>query len=130
MAVAKFSKAADGKKKFAPNFTVGEFACKDGSDTILIDTQLAWLLQSVRDHFGRPVRINSGYRTKAYNALVGGASESQHVLGTAADILVEGYTPKEVAAYVETLMPAWGGIGTYKTFTHVDVRPNKARWNG
>jgi len=128
MATAKFSKDVDGKKKFAPNFAVAEFACKDGSDTILIDTQLAYYLQKIRDHFGRPVRINSGYRTKAYNALVGGASESQHVLGTAADILVDGVTPQQVAAYADQI--GMGGIGTYKTFTHVDVRPNKARWNG
>ncbi len=128
MATAKFSKAVDGKKKFAPNFAVGEFACKDGSDTILIDTQLAYYLQKIRDHFGRPVRINSGYRTKAYNDLVGGARESQHVIGTAADIAVDGVAPKEVAAYADQI--GINGIGTYKTFTHVDVRPNKARWNG
>jgi len=128
MAVAKFSKAVDGSQKFAPNFQVKEFACKDGSDTILIDTQLAYYLQKIRDHFGKAVRINSGYRTPSYNAQVGGASESQHVLGTAADILVEGYTPKEVAAYADQI--GVNGIGIYKTFTHIDVRPVKARWNG
>ena len=128
MATAKFSKAVDGKKKFAPNFAVGEFACKDGSDTILIDTQLAYYLQKIRDHFGRPVRINSGYRTKAYNALVGGASESQHVLGTAADIVVDGVTSQQVAEYADQI--GMGGIGIYTTFTHIDVRPVKARWNG
>lgn len=128
MAVAKFSKAADGKKKFAPNFTVGEFACKDGSDTILIDTQLAYYLQKIRDHFGKAVRIISGYRTPSYNSKVGGASESQHMLGTAADIVVDGVTPRQVAEYADQI--GMGGIGIYKTFTHVDVRPVKARWNG
>jgi len=128
MAVAKFSKAIDGKKKFAPNFAVGEFACKDGSDTILIDTQLAYYLQKIRDHFGKAVKINSGFRTPSYNAKVGGASESQHVLGTAADIVVDGVTPHQVAEYADQI--GMCGIGIYKTFTHVDVRPEKARWNG
>jgi uncharacterized protein YcbK (DUF882 family) len=48
----------------------------------------------------------------------------------AADIVVKGVTPREVAAYANTLMPYTGGIGIYNTFTHVDVRTAKSRWNG
>jgi uncharacterized protein YcbK (DUF882 family) len=59
-----------------------------------------------------------------------GAKNSQHLKGTAADIVVKGITPERVAKYAETLLPKSGGIGRYKTFTHVDVRSVKSRWNG
>lgn len=128
-----FSKAKDGDKKVVstcPNFKVKEFACKDGSDPVFIAPELVKILQKVRNHFGKPVSINSGYRTPAYNKKVGGATYSQHQYGTAADIVVSGVAPKKVAAYVETLMPKKGGIGIYSTFTHIDVRATKSRWNG
>jgi uncharacterized protein YcbK (DUF882 family) len=53
-----------------------------------------------------------------------------HLYGKAADIKINGVAPKTVAAYAEKLMPKKGGIGIYKTFTHIDVRPSKSRWNG
>lgn len=113
--------------KLTPNFTVAEFACKDGSDTILIDTMLVYYLQKIREYFGKAVRINSAYRTPSYNAKVGGASESQHMLGTAADIFIDGVSPEQVAHYADQL--GIGGLGIYKSFTHVDVRAGRARWN-
>lgn len=128
MAVKSFSKSKEGKLKLTPNFTVSEFACKDGSDTILIDTMLVYYLQKIREHFGKAVRINSAYRTPSYNAQVGGASESQHILGTAADIIIDQITPEQVAQYADQL--GMGGVGIYKSFTHVDVRAGRARWNG
>ena len=75
------------------------------------------------------VVINSGYRTSAYNKKVGGVSNSQHVKGTAADIVVKGVDPLTVGQYVEYIMPDHGGIGVYQTFTHVDVRANRSRWD-
>ena len=128
MAVKSFSKSKEGKLKLTPNFTVAEFACKDGSDTILIDTMLVYYLQKIREHFGKSVRINSAYRTPSYNAQVGGASESQHMLGTAADIVIEGVSPEQVAQFADR--HGMGGVGIYKTFTHVDVRAGKSHWKG
>lgn len=132
-----YSRAKDGLKKVVstcPNFKVNEFACSDGSDPVFIAPELVKILQKVRNHFGKPVNINSGYRTPAKNKAVGGATYSQHLYGTAADITVgkgeDAVDPKTVAAYVETLMPNKGGIGIYKTFTHIDVRATKSRWNG
>lgn len=125
-----YSKKKDGNKKLSANFKVKEFACTDGSDPIFIDTDLVNILQKVRNHFGKAVTITSAYRTPGKNKAVGGTTYSQHLYGTAADIKVKGVTPKKVAAYVEKLMPNKGGIGIYKTFTHVDVRAVKSRWNG
>ncbi|MCI8526801.1 MAG: DUF882 domain-containing protein [Oscillospiraceae bacterium] len=127
--VKAYSKAKDGGKSLSANFKVREFACSDGTDTIFIAPGLVGVLQQIRSHFGKAVTINSGYRTEAKNKAVGGAAYSQHKYGTAADITVSGVTPAEVAHYAETILPNMGGIGLYKTFTHVDVRAVRSRWN-
>ena len=128
--VKAYSKAKDGGKNLTANFKVREFACKDGSDVIFISDGLVQVLQAIRSHFGKPVTINSAYRTPAYNKKVGGETYSQHQYGTAADIVVAGVSPAEVASYAETLLIGTGGIGVYGTFTHIDVRKVKSRWKG
>lgn len=127
-----YSKKKDGGKKLSTNFTVREFACKDGSDAVLVAPRLVMVLQSIRSHFGAAVTIHSAYRTPQYNAKVGGVAHSQHCYGTAADISVRGHAPAEVAAYARQLMPDWGGVGVYakKGFTHIDVREKKSDWAG
>ena len=125
-----YSKAKDGGKKLSGNFKVSEFACRDGSDAVLVAPRLVMVLQTIRDHFGAAVTINSGYRTPQYNAAQGGAEHSQHCYGTAADIVVKGQTPAAVAAYARKIMPDWGGVGIYGSFCHIDVREAKADWKG
>lgn len=125
-----YSKAKEGNTKLSGNFKVKEFACKDGSDVIFIAPDLIDVLQKIRNHFGKAVHINSGYRTPAYNKKVGGATYSQHLYGTAADIRINGVEPKDIADYAETLLQNTGGIGRYKNFVHVGVREKKSRWNG
>lgn len=135
MAIKEYSLAKDGAKKLAPGFTVREFRCRDGTDPVLIDEALVVLLQCIREHFGKAVTITSGYRTAAHNAKVGGSKSSQHLLGRAADIQVADTPVEDVAAYAESLMPGWGGVGRYpvkadraKGWVHVDTRANKSRW--
>lgn len=135
MAIKEYSLAKDGARQLAPGFKVREFRCRDGSDAIIIDQTLVVLLQAIREHFGRAVVITSGYRTAAHNAKVGGSKSSQHLLGKAADIQVADTPVEAVAAYAESLMPDWGGVGRYpvkagraKGWVHVDTRPNKSRW--
>lgn len=130
MTIKAYSKAKDGNKQLSANFKVKEFACTDGSDPIFIDTDLVNVLQKIRTYFGKSVTITSAYRTPTRNKAVGGETYSQHQYGRAADIKVKGIAPKKVAAYAEQLLPNKGGIGTYSTFTHVDVRSTKARWKG
>ena len=122
--VVEYSLKKDGSKKISANFTVKEFACKDGSDKILIDTDFVVdKLQKIRSHFNAAVTINSGYRTTSYNKKVGGAVNSYHVKGQAFDIVVKGKTPAEVAAYACSIgIP---GIIQYNTFVHVDSRAVK-----
>ena len=128
--VRVYSKAKNGAVKLSANFKVSEFACKDGSDTVFISPGLVTVLQKIRDHFAKPVIITSAYRNDTFNKKVGGADFSQHKYGMAADININGVSPATIAAYVETLMPNCGGIGIYKSFVHVDVRTDRARWNG
>ena len=129
-AVKVYSRAKDGLTPLSPHFKVREFACSDGTDTVFVSPALVEVLEKVRAHFGKPVTINSGYRTEAKNKAVGGAAYSQHKYGLAADITISGVSPARVAAYAETLLPNTGGIGIYKTFTHIDVRKVRSRWNG
>ena len=132
-----YSLAKDGGRRLSANFAVREFACKDGSDPVFVDTRLVQVLQSIRDHFGKPVVITSAYRTAAHNKAVGGAAYSQHCYGKAADIRVAGVSVETLAAYAEKLLPDTGGIGRYPVrsgrptgWVHVDTRPNKSRWTG
>lgn len=130
MIIKVYSKTKDGNKKLSANFRVREFACKDGSDPVFVSTELVDVLQKIRTHFGKAVTITSAYRTPQHNKTVGGTTYSQHLYGKAADIKVSGVAPKKVAAYAETLLKNKGGIGIYQTFTHIDVRASRSRWNG
>lgn len=129
MTIKAYSKAKDGNKKVSANFRVKEFACSDGSDPVFIDSELVSVLQKIRAHFGKSVTITSAYRTPSKNKAIGGEKYSQHLYGRAADIKVSGVSPKKVAAYADKILPN-GGVGTYGSFTHVDVRGTKARWKG
>ncbi len=140
MAIKEYSLRKDGAKQLSPSFRVRELRCRDGTDTVLIDDELVVILQCIREHFGKPVHITSGYRTAAHNTAVGGSKSSQHLLGRAADLWVEGTTVDAVAAYAESLLPGRGGIGRYPKdakhpsrttgWVHIDTRPNKSRWVG
>ena len=117
------------KKMLSKHFSEEEFRCKDGM-LKAIDMKLVDGLEKLRALAGnKPIHINSGYRSLGYNKKMGGAPKSQHVLGKAADITIEGFTPKQVADLAEKV-PQFrnGGIGIYGTFTHVDVRKGRARW--
>jgi hypothetical protein len=119
--------------QLSANFNESEFKCKCCGQLPAgkPPQQLVDILQSVRDHFGQPVTINSGYRCPSHNAAVGGATKSQHMDGIAADISVKDVKPSDVYAYIEKLLAGTGGLGKYSTFTHVDVRTKgPARWVG
>ena len=114
------------------NFSRNEFKCKCGKCTNnYIDIRLVKGLQALRDLIGKPIIINSATRCKVHNKAVGGVPNSQHVQGRAADIRVEGMTPEVLAKKAEQIdVFRDGGIGTYGTFVHVDVRGHRARWRG
>ena len=117
-----------GTERLSDNFDSAEFDCHGAGccDTTKIDTVLVEMLQRIRNHFGRPIVINSGYRCSSHNKAVGGASGSRHLKGQAADIVVSGTAPAEVAKYAEHM--GVKGIGLYGNFVHVDTRTVKSFW--
>jgi uncharacterized protein YcbK (DUF882 family) len=124
-----------------------ELACHDG--TAYPDdwrttraVMLAVTFEQVRTLLGGvPIVILSGYRTEAYNAtLEGAASKSQHVQGRALDIWHPAHEPVAVYnilrdAQIRGQLPDLGGLGLYRSFVHLDVRPkvpagHLATWAG
>ena len=117
--------------KLSTHFYREEFACSCnscGRDTV--DVELIELLEDILTHFNRAVTVTSGHRCKAFNAEIGGAKDSQHLYGRAADIIVSEVSPVVVVAFINGLYPDKYGIGTYSKWVHVDTRNTKARWNG
>ena len=127
------------------NFTVEEFHCHSGEvyPSLWIDERL-WplcnVLERLRAQLGdRAISIVSGFRSPAHNEAVGGATNSQHMQGRAADITVDGILPREVHAALLGLFRAGlieiGGLGLYPGWVHVDIRPRPpsghlAEWFG
>lgn len=72
--------------KVSENFKASEFACKDGTSTLLLDKDILCILERFREYVETPVTINSAYRTKEWNKKQGGASNSYHLYGRAFDI--------------------------------------------
>lgn len=110
------------------HFSREEMACKCGCGLDTVDAELLSLLEKIRAHFDRPITINSGCRCEAHNRAVGGSKNSQHLIGRAADIVVEG-TPASLVAELARQLGA-GGVGGYFGFTHIDSRNGQARWSG
>jgi uncharacterized protein YcbK (DUF882 family) len=110
------------------NFKRSEFACKCGCGADNIDVRLVEALQLVRDSYGRPMRVNSGVRCVAHNKHEGGEKNSYHLKGMAADIHMPDLN--ERARFMEAVLsvPAIKGIGHYRTFVHLDIRPRAYTW--
>ena len=133
MAIREYTKGSG--EHLAPNFRAREFDCpgKGCCAKTKIDEKLVEILQSIRNHFGKPV-IVTAYRCEAYNGKVANAaSRSYHIYGRAADIHIDGVAPAEIAKYAEAIGVL--GIGLYETdkdgyFVHVDTRSSKSFWYG
>ena len=135
-------------KKLTANFKLSEFITNRFFDTesqakaitIYNNTKsvqdniqkLANQLQILRNKVDVPVHINIAYRPVFWELMQGRNGSSQHTEGKAADIIVQGLTPKYVAAKIEQLIEAGdmlqGGLSAYRTFVHYDIRKTKARW--
>ena len=116
-------------------FRKSEFACKCGKYCngypVDIDMNMVKIADEIRNRIGKPIQINSGIRCKTHNANVGGVSNSQHLLGNAADLgCPSGCTPAQMASIAEEIMGDTGGIGVYQWGIHIDTRSTKSRWNG
>lgn len=132
MSVKTYSKAKNGNTYLSAHFQVKEFACKDGSDSIKINTDLITILEKLYDHLGcKAINITSGYRTPSHSVKVGGYSTDQHTKGNAADITCKRkdgtlFTSNEICCALEDLNHQ-GGVGRINktTSVHMDVRGYK-----
>lgn len=121
---------------YSRHFPKSELDCKCGCVTPpavareLVET--AYQLEKMRDELGgKPLNVISGYRCERHNKAIGGASQSQHRYGTAADVKVPSGEQKRYVAAAERV-PAFeqGGIGVYPNGgVHVDHRGYRARWD-
>jgi zinc D-Ala-D-Ala carboxypeptidase len=85
--------------------------------------RLAVLLEQVKTQLGgRPIMVNSAFRSAAVNAAVGSKDSSQHRLGCAADIRVPGITPDEIVRSVITAgLPYDQIIREFDAWTHISI---------
>ena len=112
------------------NFSREEFACSCGCGFNVVDAELLAVLQTMREELDASIHINSSCRCLNHNKEIGGSPKSQHLLGKAADINVKGCTPLFVQEYLLGKYKGRYGIGSYKSFTHIDVRGVESRWIG
>ena len=110
------------------HFKLKEFACKHCGE-IKVDISLLEKLEQLRTAIGnRPIYINSGYRCPTHNRNVGGAKNSQHMYGKAADIRVKDMSPRTLEKFADTVFYN-GGVGMGgQNIVHVDTRGYRARW--
>jgi uncharacterized protein YcbK (DUF882 family) len=118
------------------HFRLDEFRCNDGAPVparyLENITRLCENLEDIRRYWGRPVTILSGYRSPKYNKAIGGAKNSFHMKGMAADIVIAKTSASDVYTALEQMTRGLihnGGLGKYKNFTHYDIGPAR-RWQG
>lgn len=115
----------EANEKVGKYFTAKEFRSRDNSQIIFVDDYLVSILDILRSKIGRPVIVNSGYRTPDWNAKCGGAKYSYHMRGMAADIRVKGMSAKQLANELNAIVPDGCGIIVYSSWVHFDVRTGK-----
>ena len=104
--------------------------CGFGSRKYDTAPELWRVLERIRAEFGRPIYLQSVARCAKHNRAVGGARSSQHLLGNAADIRINGVSPLAIADFCDRAWAHTYGVGRYESFVHIDVRRHKARWFG
>jgi hypothetical protein len=108
-----------------PNFSPEELACR-GTGKLAIDKHSMDMLQELRNRLGKPIILNSAYRSPEHNRRVGGAKQSFHLKAMAYDCRQDNQDPQEFIHLAKAV--GFNGIGQYadKGFTHIDSRVNPA----
>lgn len=85
-------------------FKKEEFTCKCGCGSNNMNLEVVKIADQVREHFGKPAIVNSGYRCESHNKYVGGVSGSRHLSGKAIDLYVQGVDGGTLLNYLKTLV--------------------------
>ena len=104
------------------NFSPAEIACR-GTGKLLVNDDALDRLQALRRALGKPMIINSAYRSQEHNKRVGGATGSKHLSATAFDVSMANHDPETFIAAARRA--GFSGIGTYprSNFVHIDTGP-------
>lgn len=92
---------------------------------------VAKMWDEVREYWGKPIVVNSVYRSEAYNKCVGGASRSYHKKGMAADCSPLNGDVSSLARAIQQMKENGrikGGWGVYSTFVHLDIRDHEVKF--
>ncbi|MEI4234740.1 YcbK family protein [Roseovarius sp. D22-M7] len=108
-----------------PDFSPAEIACR-GTGELKLHPEALDTLQALRDRLGKPLIVNSAYRSPGHNRAVGGATRSKHMEGTAFDISMANHDPETFAVAAREV--GFLGFGTYprSNFMHVDLGPARS----
>jgi zinc D-Ala-D-Ala carboxypeptidase len=110
----------------AKYFKLKEFACKGKGccgASHPISQELIDGLDRLRELIDKPIVVTSGFRCRAHNSIIGGAANSYHTMGMAADIVCKGVRPSDIREFAERVdVFRKGGIIVYSNFVHLDVR--------
>jgi uncharacterized protein YcbK (DUF882 family) len=118
------------RKKLSADFFEDEFYSPD-TKTAKMEPEFVYKLQKLRNVVGVGFKISSGYRSEAYNAILGGSSESYHVKGMAADVDHQGWNGETKFKFVAAASALGFSIGIYDKHFHVDTRLGpKVLWIG
>ena len=119
-------------ERYSRNFLVSEFRSPDGKDKAArMDPVFMTKLQAIRDELGKSIVINSAIRSKEHNRLVGGKSNSQHLVRpcACADISTKGWHPTTKHKFLELVFRyGFTGVGVADTFVHIDLRKQRSIW--
>ena len=112
-----------------PSFSPDEIACRV-TGKLMIDERAMDMLQALRDEIGKPMILNSAYRSPEHNRRVGGATRSKHLEGIAFDCRMDNHDPQDFMAAARKV--GFKGIGEYPVlgFCHIDARSTPASWTG
>ena len=111
------------------HFSRKEFECQCGCGFDTVDIELLEALETIRHRYMKGIKITSGCRCAKHNKAEGGADDSQHTKGRAADFKVKDMEPEEIYNFLCRTYPKTFGIGIYHNRIHIDSRQEKARWS-
>lgn len=122
--------------KLSKNLSRSEIACKCGCGFDTMDIKTVEVFQALRNHIGKPIKINSGCRCPKRNEEEGGRPKtdvsrgSQHLYGRAMDCKMSSADVEKGWKFLNEQYEGRYGFGKYKTFIHIDTRTEgPARWD-
>ena len=104
------------------HFLDTELRCKCGCNVVNMDPDFMSKLETLRQLFGKKMKLDSAFRCKTWNQKVGGAPDSQHLYGRAVDVAIHDDADR-YRLFSLAVTCGFSGIGVHHDFIHIDTRP-------